>query len=347
MIGGVAAAFAAWSYLEAVLAGSAPSSLSFGAQITLLGFIGGAAAYVAKIPLLFRLYRYEARRAALLASSLAAFVAFVLLELGLELASYLFLSASYGVAYAAIFAFVLHDFSHEKWRETLALIFATSFALSSALLAWNPRSSIHAFAAVAGVLLALSFLVARRALLPSLWVKSVEIFSDIVALRRLPDINVNEEIARTAAILGSVAALKVALLSAGDLHATGLLALFALGSSLGAVLSYISSSLRLTAILAAVALAALSITSSEAAGLLLLGAVMAHGQLSVILTVLEMRPREAPRAMALVSAAVAAGSAAIGLISSVDASMAVEIAMAISLLSLLVAAVRSRRSWDY
>lgn len=346
MIGGIAAAFAAWSYLEASLASGASSSFSFGLQIMLLGFVGGAAAYLAKVPLIFRLADFEARRAALLASSLMALAAFLLYETGLELGSYLFLSASYGVAYAAIFVFLLYDVSHDKWRETISAMFAISFALSSALLMWNPRGSAHLLAIVAALLLALSSLAAQRALIPSLWVKSIEIFSDIMAFRRKPDIDLSEEITRTSILLGSAAALKVALLSGDGSHGTLWLSLYALGSSFGAALSYLNHSPRLTVIMAVIALSSIYAFGDVTVALLLIGLIMAHGQLSVILTVLEMRPRDAPRAMALVSAAVAVGSAITGLISSASAEGALKISMILSLLALLFAAIRSKRSWD-
>lgn len=342
---GLVSAF--WMYSEALLSSRINVGLLGGLSVGFLGWIGVLVASLAKIPLMGLLSFPHARRMALIASSIVLLVASLqrlLLPLGgLDPAvSYILASMAYGLASAAIFTSILNDVDYVEWPRALtsANIIAYGIAVI-VLVAWSLTSvDLSSTMALTSAILLLAVTPAIGAsILPSMTLKTVEVIADILSFRRSPETYKlwYVDVVKLALILGGLGALKISILSIA-IHNHGVLSLVALAT--GALLASITASHtakpRIAMILALITSTTTLITDNQLVKLTLVGLAITYSYLTIMITVLDKRPKAIYKAITILTIAVALGSLTVGALSLANPATASKITTLTTILLVII-----------
>ncbi len=356
---GLAMITAVWAYYEALLASKIALGLSSGVYASLLGFIGITIAYISKLPLLRLMYRFEVRKNSLIIASILLLLALTpkyLAEDHYSLTiSYLILSASYGLASASIFMFIINDLSYEDWRKALAILpMASAVIASLTLVSWAQLKADIAppVIIIGSLLLAYGYITSVRPLIPSLTLKSLEILSDILAFRGAITAyrNWHIEVTKIALILGGLGALKILILSKAIIeYSIYSIVSYNIGVAIGAIIAYKESKPRITQILAITTIAILLLTNNTLIALALIGVTIAYGQISTIDYILENRPRAVYTAIAIITTTIGIGAVITGIASLANTEKATIITLAITIATITTSIIidkKQKRKWE-
>lgn len=297
-----------------------------GFSVALLGWVGVFIASLAKLPLLRLLSLPSARRLALLISSLT--LAMIPLQYLLApqggfsyLSSYILASVAYGLVSATIFATVVNDVDYVEWPKAITSSNILAYTLAiGVLLTWGLAGvdlSIPLALTSTTVLLA-TIPTLRGWILPSMTLKTIEAIADILSFRRNPRTYTMWylDVAKLAVILGGLGALKVAVLSTAmrDHGITSLIAL-SLGALIASIIARYTAEPRIAMIIAIPAATSTLVDRSQLLTLTLLGLAITYSYITIIVTVLENKPKAVYKATLLLTIATAIGSIATGLVS--------------------------------